>query len=53
MNALGLGLSGISFVAIPVIAGWCILSLWLGRKQVALADARAKEGATDPAVQPA
>jgi AAA family ATP:ADP antiporter len=53
MSALGLGLSGISFVAIPVIAGWCVLSLWLGRKQVALADARAKEGSTDPAVQPA
>jgi AAA family ATP:ADP antiporter len=37
MNALGLGLSSISFIALPVIAGWCILSLWLGRKQVALA----------------
>jgi AAA family ATP:ADP antiporter len=49
MNALGLGLSSISFVAVPVIAGWCVLSLWLGRKQVALA----KEITTDPAAQPA
>jgi AAA family ATP:ADP antiporter len=39
---LGLGLTGISFVAAPLAAGWCVLSLWLGRRQVALADARAK-----------
>jgi AAA family ATP:ADP antiporter len=37
LNALGMGLSSISFIALPVIAGWCFLSLWLGRKQVALA----------------
>jgi AAA family ATP:ADP antiporter len=37
LNALGLGLSSISFIAVPVVAGWCVLSLWLGRKQVALA----------------
>jgi AAA family ATP:ADP antiporter len=34
---LGLGLSGISFVAVPLAAGWCALSLWLGRRQTALA----------------
>jgi len=34
---LGLGLTGISFVAAPLAALWCLLSLWLGRKQVALA----------------
>jgi len=22
---------------VPVTAGWCVLSLWLGRKEVALA----------------
>jgi len=37
MQALGLSLSSISFIAVPVVTGWCILSLWLGRKQVALA----------------
>ena len=37
---LGLGLTGISFVAAPVAAIWCGLSLWLGRKQAALAEAR-------------
>ena len=37
LHALGLDLSRISFVAVPVVAGWCVLSLWLGRKQVALA----------------
>ncbi|HEX7517741.1 MAG TPA: hypothetical protein VF345_10710 [Chthoniobacterales bacterium] len=33
---LGLGLPGISFVAAPLAALWCGLSLWLGRKQSAL-----------------
>jgi AAA family ATP:ADP antiporter len=37
---LGLGLTGISFVAAPLAAGWCALSLWLGRRQVALANQR-------------
>jgi hypothetical protein len=27
---------------VPVTAGWCALSLWLARKQRALADAQAK-----------
>jgi len=39
LHALGLGLSSISFVAVPVVVGWCGLSIWLGRKQVALAQA--------------
>lgn len=34
---LGLGLTGISFVAVPIAASWCALSLWLGRRQAALA----------------
>lgn len=37
---LGLGLTGISFVAAPLAAGWCVLSLWLGRKQATLARER-------------
>src|SRR3989442_294044 len=38
MQALGFVLSAISFVAIPVVAGWCVLGVWLGRKQRALAE---------------
>jgi ATP:ADP antiporter, AAA family len=38
---LGLGLTGISFVAAPLAAVWCVLSIWLGKKQAALAEARA------------
>ena len=34
---LGLGLTGISFVAAPLAAIWCGLSIWLGRKQATLA----------------
>jgi ATP:ADP antiporter, AAA family len=45
MHAAGLGLSPISFIAVPVIAVWCGLCLWLGRKQSALARARPKEAA--------
>lgn len=36
----GLGLTGISFVAAPLAGVWLVLSLWLGRKQVALAHVR-------------
>ena len=36
----GLGLTGISFVAAPLAAVWCGLSIWLGRKQAALANKR-------------
>jgi len=35
---LGLGFTGISLVAAPLAAGWCALSLWLGRRQIALAE---------------
>ena len=34
---LGLGLTGVSFVAAPIAAIWLVVSLWLGRKQSALA----------------
>jgi AAA family ATP:ADP antiporter len=36
----GLGLTGISFVAAPLAALWCVLSLWLGHKQRVLARAQ-------------
>ena len=38
MQALGLGLSAISYIAVPVVACWCALGVWLGRKQRALAE---------------
>jgi AAA family ATP:ADP antiporter len=40
LTALGLGLRGISFVTIPIIAVWLALSVWLGRKQRVLAEAK-------------
>src|SRR6266478_568774 len=40
LQALGLGLSAISYIAVPVVAGWCALGIWLGRKQRLLADAQ-------------
>ncbi len=40
LHDLGLNISMTSFVAVPLVTGWCVLSLWLGRKQVALAKAR-------------
>ena len=46
MQALGLSLSTISYVAVPVVACWCALGVWLGRKQRALADAQAKREAS-------
>ena len=37
---LGLGMTGISFVAAPLAALWCGLCLWLGKRQAAMAEAR-------------
>ena len=45
---LGLGLTGISWVAVPLTGIWCVLSLFLGRKQRALADAQAKRDRSSP-----
>jgi len=45
MQALGLGLSTISYIAVPVIACWCALGIWLGRKQHQLAEAKRDEAA--------
>ena len=43
MQGLGLNLSTISYIAVPVVAGWCALGVWLGRKQRVLARARAQQ----------
>src|SRR4029450_9941493 len=48
MQALGLGLSTISYIAVPVVACWCVLGVWLGRKQRALADAQMKRDQNAP-----
>lgn len=45
---LGLGLTGISFVAAPLAAVWAVLSIWLGRKQAALAEAKIWEAPVRP-----
>jgi AAA family ATP:ADP antiporter len=44
LHTLGLDLSSISFVAVPVVAGWGVLCLWLGRRQLALAKERKPDG---------
>jgi AAA family ATP:ADP antiporter len=46
LHGLGLSLNTISWVAVPVTAGWCALSLWLARKQRSMVDDQTKK---DPA----
>jgi AAA family ATP:ADP antiporter len=46
LHDLGLDVRITSYLAVPLVAFWCGLSLWLGRRQVALADARAKQHTT-------
>ena len=55
MHDAGLGLRAISFITVPIIAGWCALSLWLGRKQRVLAEAKHPDAipSADPAPEPA
>jgi AAA family ATP:ADP antiporter len=43
LQSLGLDLNVISWIAVPVTAGWCVLSVWLARKQQALAEAQHRE----------
>ena len=45
LNALGLGLRGISFLTVPIISGWLALGWWLGHKQRILAQAKRDERA--------
>lgn len=40
LHDLGLEISRTSFLAVPLIALWCCLSLWLGRRQRQLAEER-------------
>jgi len=52
LHDLGLDVRITSYLAVPLVAFWCGLSLWLGRRQVALADARAKQHTTSRDAQP-
>lgn len=45
LQALGLGISTISYIAVPIVACWCVLGIWLGRKQGDLAEAKRDEDA--------
>jgi AAA family ATP:ADP antiporter len=38
LHDLGLDISKTSFLAAPLVAFWCLLSLWLGRRQRELAE---------------
>ena len=49
MQWIGLGLVGISWVAVPFAAIWCALSIWLGRKQRQLADTKRSQSGAVPA----
>jgi AAA family ATP:ADP antiporter len=40
---LGLGLAGVSVIAAPIAAIWLFVSLWLGRKQVRMAELQNRE----------
>jgi AAA family ATP:ADP antiporter len=43
LHGAGLDLGAISWIAVPVTAGWCALSIWLAGKQRALAEAQERE----------
>src|SRR6266513_3135573 len=49
LHVLGLSLASISFIAVPVVAGWCALCFWLGKKQSELALVQRQEK-QEPAV---
>ncbi|HYJ06906.1 MAG TPA: hypothetical protein VEX43_17375 [Chthoniobacterales bacterium] len=43
LSFLSLGLTGLSFVAVPLAVIWRFLTVWLGRKQVALLHASERQ----------
>ena len=43
LHGLGLDLNAISWIAVPLTAGWCALSIWLAGKQRALAEAQEQQ----------
>jgi len=53
MQAVGLSFSTISYIAVPVVAGWCALGVWLGRKQRVLAEKQVTDGPSSEGYGPA
>src|SRR6476646_5133488 len=47
-QGLGLSLNAISWIAVPITAAWCVLSVWLARKQRVLADTQANRDRSSP-----
>ena len=52
LAAVGLGLTGIAFAAVPMAAVWLMLGLWLGRRQAELANDSAATTRVAPALAP-
>jgi AAA family ATP:ADP antiporter len=50
LTAIGLGLAGIAFAAVPLSVLWLMLGLWLGRRHSALASGEAVPVAAPPLV---
>lgn len=50
LGALGLGMAGVAWVAVPLSALWLVNSLWLGRRQEARAREESEATAADTAV---
>lgn len=48
LQGFGLSLNTVSWIAVPITVAWCALSIWLARKQRALADAQAKREGSSP-----
>jgi AAA family ATP:ADP antiporter len=56
LQSIGLDLNTISWIAVPITAGWCALSIWIARKQRILAIAQQHNESipsTDVAPEPA
>ncbi|MBI3058074.1 MAG: MFS transporter, partial [Deltaproteobacteria bacterium] len=47
LSFLGIGMTGIAFVAVPISAAWLLNGFWLGRKQEAMATSSAE---SDPLI---
>jgi len=48
LHHVGFDVRGTSYLAVPLVAAWCVLSIWLGKKQAALAKAKTWKGPVRP-----
>jgi AAA family ATP:ADP antiporter len=48
MGALGLGVAGVAWAAVPISAAWIVVAWWIGRKHQRVAEAAADARATAP-----